>query len=181
MIIRPCSLEEFRAAFLKDEENPGDKFAKTFMAKAKAYSIWDSCQGIFNENGELLSAMVVTLSKRNPRVANFQLLHTFHRHRRKGAASRLLQFSLTSSRNKGAEYFRVSSEPEAKEFYEKNGIVFYGRQKSGCWLSIGKYNQEGKLEFDAHEPYIFKALTSNRKGSLCQEEKNILLSGLPGV
>ena len=100
MEIRECNKEIFKLAY--EQCNPeNNKFAKTFMAKAKAMQLWDKCFGIYDPNGSLLGAVVVTLSKRKPCIANLQLLHVFHEHRRKGYGRCLMEFALSHALDRG--------------------------------------------------------------------------------
>ena len=80
--IKPVSRDEFVSAISTDK---ADAFAKTFVAKADMQENWDSCQGYWVDD-ELFGAIIVTISKREPKTANLQLLHTFAKHRRKGVA-----------------------------------------------------------------------------------------------
>lgn len=163
MKLRSCSCEEFVAAITTDK---ADSFAKTFVAKANMQKQWDRCIGMF-EDGALMGAIITTISKTNPKVANLQLLHTFNAYRRRGVAKTLTIDSFNSAAACGAVYFRVSAEPSAVEFYERTGFRFWGKQKSGCSLSIFKI--DGDIEYgiyDDKDPVIRKALYSGRKGSL---------------
>ncbi len=162
--LRKCTREEFVSAITEDK---ADGFAKTFRAKADMQEQWDECLGAFDSSGELMGAIITTLGKTNPRVANLQLLHTFNKHRRKGVAKELTLASYDDIVARGAVYFRVSAEPGAVAFYESLGFRFWGKQKSGCSLSIFKVN--GRLEdgiYDENDPTVRKALYSGRKGSL---------------
>lgn len=157
-------------------------FYKTFLSKATTYTLWDSCCGLYNSVDELLGAMVVTHSKRRPQVTNLQLLFTYPEHRGEGVGSLLLKGAIESGKDSGSAYFRVSSEPNAVFFYEKNGIGFWGKQKSGCSLSLMKYDPEGNLVMEMDD-FVTKSLLSNRKGSLSPEEKERCFSknGLYGA
>ena len=162
--LRKCTREEFVAAITEDK---ADGFAKTFRAKADMQKQWDECLGAFNDDGELMGAIITTLSRTEPKVANLQLLHTFAKHRRKGVAKELTLRSYADIVQRGAVYFRVSAESTAVPFYESLSFTFWGKQKSGCSLSIFKVN--GALEdgiYDENDPTIRKALYSGRKGSL---------------
>lgn len=164
MKLRKCTREEFVASITEDK---ADGFAKTFRAKADMQKHWDECLGAFNEDGELMGAIITTVGKTNPKVANLQLLHTFAKHRRKGVARELTLASYDDAVARGAVYFRVSAEPDAVPFYESMGFRFWGLQKSGCSLSIFKIN--GKLKdsiYNDKDPIVNKALYSGRKGSL---------------
>lgn len=164
MKLRKCTREEFVASITEDK---ADGFAKTFRAKADMQKQWDECLGAFNEDGELMGAIITTIGKTNPKVANLQLLHTFAKHRRKGVARELTLASYDDAVTRGAVYFRVSAEPDAVAFYESVGFKFWGLQKSGCSLSMFKVN--GKLNegiYDDKDPTVNKALYSGRKGSL---------------
>jgi ribosomal protein S18 acetylase RimI-like enzyme len=164
MKLRECSRDEFVSAITDDK---ADSFAKTFRAKADMQENWDSCLGAFNEDGELMGAIITTVGRTIPRVANLQLLHTFAKHRRKGVAKKLTEHSYEMSKLAGAVYFRVSAEPEAVAFYESVGFKFWGLQKSGCSLSVFKI--VGSISdgiYDDKDPILQKALYSGRKGSL---------------
>ena len=156
-----CPREVFLDAMTTHKE---DAFANTFVAKADMLAAWDRCIGVFVE-GVLCAAIITTISKTNPRVANLQLLHTFYMHRGSGAARKLCEAALVESRSAGAEYFRVSSEPSAVGFYEKLGFHFWGKQKSGCSLSVFKFSDAGHI-YDDKDPVIHRALYSGRKGAL---------------
>ena len=167
--LRKCTREEFVAAITDDK---ADGFAKTFRAKADMQDQWDECLGAFDSTGELMGAIITTLGKTNPRVANLQLLHTFAKHRRKGIGKQLTLASYNDVVSRGSVYFRVSAEPDAVVFYESIGFKFWGLQKSGCSLSmfkvVGSIN-EG-LYNDA-DPILQRALYSGRKGSLASSYK----------
>ena len=112
-----------------------DKFANTFVAKADMSNYWKDCVGVYNDK-ELLGAIILTVSKKEPKIANLQLLHTFFKHRKKGVAAYLCQFALKKALYEKSSYFRVSSEPEAVNFYKKIGFTMLGKQKSGTQLSM---------------------------------------------
>jgi GNAT superfamily N-acetyltransferase len=162
--IRPCTREQFISAISND---PADKFAKTFVAKADMQGQWDWCLGAFTEDGELAGAVIMTISKRLPYVANLQLLHTFAAHRRKGAA-RLLMNVMLHQAHETCDYFRVSSEPSAVAFYESIGLKFWGKQKSGCQLCIFRFDNEGKHRYILNEPVIHAAVFRKGKGGVVE-------------
>ena len=155
-----CSRADFVSAISTDKE---DNFAKTFVAKADMQDQWDCCIGAFDGN-ELTAAIITTISKTKPHVANLQLLHTFVKHRGKGSARLLCEDSLKRARTNGATYFRVSSEKSAVGFYERLGFKFWGAQKSGCSLSVFRIAGNTFLEgdYDLSDTTINKAV--NRKG-----------------
>ena len=176
MKLRKCTREEFVSALTDDK---ADNFAKTFVAKADMQKNWDECLGAFDEDGSLMGAIITTVGKTNPKTANLQLLHTFAKHRRKGVAKELTIQSFTDATwTRGAVYFRVSAEPDAVPFYESLGFRFWGKQKSGCSLSMFKV-AGGKIEtgiYDEKDPHIRRALFSGRKGSLASsytEQKDV--------
>jgi predicted GNAT family acetyltransferase len=127
---------------------------------------WDDCIGAFNEEGELMAAIITTISKRRPFVANLQLLHTFAKHRGRGAAKALCEASLLYVKSKHAVYFRVSSEPESVGFYEKIGFKFWGKQKSGCQLSIFRIDGTtfSECDYDYTDQMINIAIHKKGKG-----------------
>ena len=163
MRLDKCTREQFVAAI---SDHSADKFAKTFRAKADMQDHWQYCIGAFLERGVLGGAIITTISKRSPKVANLQLLHTFHESRGNGIASALCRRSLTDAIEGGANYFRVSAEPDAVAFYEKIGFKMLGKQKSGCQLSMFRINGdsfwEGEYTLD-HEP-IYNAVHKKGKG-----------------
>lgn len=156
MKLRECSAEQFKNAITDD---PADKFAKTFVAKANMQEQWSFCIGAWDEDDSLLGAIITTISKRSPKVANLQLLHTFAKHRGKGVGRILCEDSLRFARQNAALYFRVSAEPDAVKFYERIGFTMLGKQKSGCQLSMfritgdtffdGDYSLENKPIYEA--------------------------------
>lgn len=158
--LRNCTRTEFIAAISEAKE---DNFAKTFVAKADMQGQWGFCIGAF-DGDELTAAIITTISKTKPHVANLQLLHTFVKHRGKGSARLLCEDSLKRSRANGADYFRVSSEKSAVGFYERLGFRFWGAQKSGTQLSIFRIGGDTFLEgdYDYSDTTINKAV--NRKG-----------------
>ena len=159
--LRKTTAEEFTSAITTD---PADKFAKTFLAKANMQEQWDYCTGLWDGN-DLLGAIITTISKRSPKVANLQLLHTFAQHRGKGVGRTLCIDSLQKAKADKALYFRVSAEPDAVAFYEKCGFQFLGKQKSGCQLSMFRINntfQDGY--YDISDPTIFAAVNKKGKG-----------------
>ena len=164
MKLSKCSRDKFISSI--DQSNPLDNFARTFVAKADMQEQWDYCIGAFDENDELMGAIITTLSKRRPFVANLQLLHTFAKHRGKGAARVLCDDSLRNVKKKGALYFRVSSEIESIGFYEKIGFKFWGKQKSGCQLSIFRIdgNSFAEGDYDYHDSMINNAIHKKGKG-----------------
>lgn len=163
MKLRKCTREEFQAAISTD---PADNFARTFVAKADMQEQWDECWGAYSDDDELMAAIITTLSKRTPRVANLQLLHTFAKHRGKGAARVLCDDSLRQMKKRGAGFFRVSSEPESVGFYTKIGFKFWGKQKSGCQLSIFRVTSDkfANCEYDYNDTIIKNAIHKKGKG-----------------
>lgn len=145
-------------------DNKNDKFAKTFVAKCDMLNKWDQVIGLW-DNQLLCGAILVTLSKRKPLVANLQLLHTFYKYRNLGVAKKLCNHMLYFCYYVGADYFRVSSEIESIPFYEKIGIKFIGKQKSGCQLSIFKIisSEFSKNNYEIDD-YIYKSATKKGKG-----------------
>lgn len=169
--IRGASREQFMGSISDHKE---DKFAKTFMAKADMMGIWDQCVGIF-EGEELLGAIITTISKRSPKTANVQLLHIFYRHRGRGAGRLLMNWSLDHAIANKAEYFRVSSESESVNFYKKIGLRFWGKQKSGCSLSVFRLtiNRFEDGVYDSNDPYIRSLLFSGRKGCIVERDESM--------
>jgi len=172
-----CSRADFISAISTDKE---DNFAKTFVAKADMQDQWDYCIGAYDGN-DLTAAIITTISKTKPHVANLQLLHTFVKHRGKGSARLLCEDSLKRARASGATYYRVSSEKGAVGFYERLGFRFWGAQKSGCQLSIFRIGGDTFAEgdYDYFDTTINKAINRKGKGgcttlfSLAEEQKSL--------
>lgn len=162
MQLRECTAVQFASAITSD---PADNFAKTFVAKANMQKQWDFCVGAWDEDN-LMGAIITTISKRSPVVANLQLLHTFNKYRGKGVAKALCEDSLDFAIRNGASYFRVSAEPDAVKFYEKIGFKMLGRQKSNCQLSMFKVESRSFHEgnYDIRDPVISKAVNKKGKG-----------------
>jgi len=141
-----------------------DSFAKTFLAKCNMMNIWDQCFGIFV--GERLAcAIIVTISKRDPKIANLQLIHTFYEFRKRGYAKQLTETILNEIIGE-ISYLRVSAEKTAVGFYEKLGFKFLGEQKSGTQLSMCRV-VPGKISdfiFDINDPAIYKEVYRKGKG-----------------
>ena len=165
MKLHKCTREDFQSAITDDK---ADSVAKTFVGIANMQNKWNECLGAFSSDGELMGAIITTIGKTTPKVANLQLLHTFAKHRRKGVAKVLTLQSFKDSIGAGAVYFRVSAEPGAVAFYESVGFRFWGLQKSGCSLSMFKIDGENISSgiYDNKDPVLQKALYSGRKGSL---------------
>lgn len=167
--IRPLRQCGGRSLFIESTSTlPEDKFARSsFVAKCDMLDGWDDVMGAFQAEGpipHLAGAILTTLSKRLPTVANLQLLHTFAVHRRKGVARSLVEHSLGYAR-KYASYFRVSSEPGAVDFYRACGLKFWGAQKSGTLLCIGRFDGD-ELVFDDCDPVVRAAVFSKRRGGV---------------
>ena len=159
MKLRKTNREEFVAHLTKLKE---DRFAKRFVAKCDMMNHWEHCMGLW-DGDELAGAIVVTISKRKPIVANLQLLHTFYKFRGRGVGSVLCDYALLYSFGELADYFRVSAELDAVPFYEKYGFKMVGRQKT-AQLSMFQLLRPNILEndMDRIDSYIWKQM--NRKG-----------------
>ena len=157
-----CSKKNF-TEFISDDK--ADKFAHTFVSKANLGKYWDRCVGYYEEK-ELCGAIITTISKKEPRIANLQLLHTFAKHRRKGVAKKLCEYSLLYAIKNKAKYFRVSAEPEAVVFYESIGLTMLGEQKSKSQLSMfliaGNTFSDGV--YDTQDPIINNAVFKRGRG-----------------
>ena len=122
---------------VSDKKN---NFAKTFIAKCDARNLWKDVTFV-TEGSFVVGAGCYTISKRLPKIANLQLLFTFAEHRGKGAGKYLFNWLLFLCMN-AADYFRVSSEKSAVEFYKKEGLKFWGQQKSDTYLCFAKVNRD---------------------------------------
>lgn len=161
MMLKKTSREEFKK-FLTTLKS--DNFSKTFIAKCDMMDAWDKCIGYWIGD-ELAGAIVVTISKKSPTVANLQLLHTFSKFRGKGIGKLLCNWALSYALEQGAKYFRVSAEFDAVEFYEKCGFKFVGRQKTAklsMFCLTDKIISNNSFEPDE---FIWKAINKKGKGS----------------
>ena len=163
--LRLIDRDTFVAAITEDK---ADSFSKTFRAKADMGGYWDRCWGLF-EGDDLMGAIIVTMSVRKPHVANLQLLHTFATHRRKGVARQLTEHSIQTAKDWGADYFRVSCEPDAVPFYESVGFEMLGRQKSGAQLSMFRVHDHA---FDVNDSVISAAVHKKGKGGCVEVFKS---------
>lgn len=152
-----------------------DRFAKTFVAKCDMLDAWDLCRGLY-DGDNLGGAIVFTFSKKQPKVCNLQLLHTFHAFRGRKIAKTLCQNAIDSALHNKAEYFRVSAELDAVDFYKKCGFQFVGKQKT-CELSLFRLTSSNISEnnFEPDE-YVWKQM--NRKGKGGCVEKYFEYKGL---
>lgn len=160
MMLRSTTRDEF-VAHLTDLKE--DRFAKRFVSKCDMIKAWDRCTGLWDNNA-LAGAIVVTISKRKPAVANLQLLHTFFAHRGKGVATKLCDHGLNYAFINDAEYFRVSSELDSVKFYEKFGFKMLCSQKTAQLAMFQLHSpkiQENDMEIN---PFILKELHRKGKG-----------------
>ena len=162
MKLSKCTREQFVASISNEKS---DRFARTFVSKADMQQQWEYFYGAF-EGEALLAAIITTVSKRTPYVANLQLLHTFSKYRGMGAARELCMHSLLVAKQSNARYFRVSSEVDAVGFYEKIGFKFWGEQKSGCQLSIFRIGGDTFESgcYDYSDTTIYNAIHRKGKG-----------------
>jgi predicted acetyltransferase len=162
MIFKSCSRQTFIDSLSGEKV---DSFEKTFKSKADMMDIWDVCYGCFNDNNELMGAIITTIGKKKPITANLQLLFTFNKHRKKGVGKFLVENSFKLCYESGVEYLRVSCEQDAINFYENIGFKMLGEQKSGCQLSMCKIKQTIKQsDFSINQKHILKTINRNGKG-----------------
>lgn len=140
-----------------------DSFARTFISKCNTYKLWDRCYGYYVED-KLVGLIVTTISKRAPYVANLQLLFSYYEYRGKGYAREMVQKCFDEVKGT-VDYFRVSSEITAVDFYLKSGFKFQCKQKSGTSLSIFKVTADtiAECDFEADEN-MKKMFFSKAKG-----------------
>lgn len=141
-----------------------DKFARVFAGKASKLGLWP-CLGAW-DGEELAGAISWTVGKREPFMANLQLLHVFAKYRRKGLGTVLCVMFLHQVTAAGAKYFRVAAEAGAVDFYSWMGVKFHGRQKSGGYLSVARITGDnfGDLDYSTDDPVIKKAIRADSKG-----------------
>lgn len=130
-----------RAMFMKalsKADSKLDSFARTFVRKADLQNLWENIYCAVDDEENVCGAIITTYSKKEPKIANLQLLHTFSRYRGNTIGTILCFIALKEALKQNCIYFRVSAEPSAVNFYKKIGFVFQGEQKSKCQLSIFK-------------------------------------------
>ena len=152
-----------------------DGFARTFKAKADAMNLWPDAKAWFDNDLEVAAGIIVRISKREPKVANLQLLHTFNSYRRQGLARALVTSEFQRICTKAA-YFRVSAEGEALPFYRALGFKFWGKQKSGSSLSMFRIvgTTISEAIYDKSDPVINKALFTKARGGLVEVYKEAI-------
>lgn len=157
-----------RFEFVKSiTDDPADRFAKTFVAKADYQKLWPVL-GCWKKS-DLTGAIAWTITTREPHTANLQLLHTFAMFRRQGVATILCQEFLNQINKSDTPYWRVSSEKPAVKFYESLGIKFLGVQKSGCLLSVAQTAPTfEECIYSLEDPIISKAINKKGKGGCVQ-------------
>jgi len=160
MEIRSITRDEWISSLTDLKE---DKFAKVFLGKADARGYWDKALGCFVE-GELAGGIIPTHSKREPKTINIQILHTFYNFRRRGVAKYLCEYAYQEAFKEECKYFRVSSAPKAKPFYESLGMEFWGRQKSGGYLCFHKMTSDIISEgvYDQEDQTIYNKVYKDR-------------------
>lgn len=157
--VMKCSRQMFVNAIFSSDKKL-DSFARTFLRKADMQNMWDKCRCIVDEDN-ICAAIITTYSKREPKVANLQLLHTFSKYRGNGYARLLCELSFAEAEANGAKYYRISAEPSAVGFYKKLDCIFIGKQKSGCQLSMVRIED---LSSDLNDPIINAAVYKKGKG-----------------
>lgn len=178
--IVPITREQFLATQPWGKE---DKFCGQYLSKCNMSELWDRTCGVFVD-GELAACVTLTISKREPHVANLQLLHTFHKFRKRGLARFLMENALEHAWQMDAKYFRVSAEPESVAFYRALGYKFLGQQKK-CFLSMFKI--KGPKITDAtweRDDVIRRAMDSKMKGGVTivfdENEQPVRAASEPG-
>lgn len=155
--------DQFLAAITDD---PRDKFAKTFRAKADARRLWNMALGEWKDD-VLRGAIIGRMGKRNG-VMNLELLHVFARYRGQDIGTKLMERVLQEAEKANATHFRVSSEPNAVDFYRSLGMKFWGKQKSGSLLCI--FRMQGwdprKGIYDDGDPVVRGAVFTGQRGSV---------------
>jgi hypothetical protein len=165
-----------RGQFVSMSSSGDDRFAATFRAKADAMGLWEYTVG-FLDGDKVMSAICVKQTRREPVVANLQLLHTFAVYRRQGLARRLVlseygRLPIRACLGVGVEFFRVSSEPDAVAFYRSLGLKFWGYQKSGSLLCLHRICDKDPANGDYKlTKFIEGALSSGRRGALVERFK----------
>ena len=150
------------------ESPANEQFRKYFIRECDEINGWSETYGAFG-SGLLLGAITFKIPRKRPLCANIKLLYVFPEHQRKGIGEYLCQFAFEVARQMHCSYFRVSVSPDAYDFYHKVGFKYWGRQRSGCYLSIFKISDTIKNGIYARDSYIEKCLTKGCRGSLKEE------------
>ncbi len=159
-----------REDFVATPKDPDlDKFANTFRAKADTMKLWPHAKGLFTDDGELMCAIIIRVTKRSgAMVANLQLLHTFGKWRRQGLARDLVLTEYSNLSFEGVEYFRVSSEITALPFYRSLGLKFWGEQKSGTLMCMHQIKSADPHDgvYQMSDPVVAGALFTKARGGI---------------
>jgi ribosomal protein S18 acetylase RimI-like enzyme len=147
-----------------------DSIVKSFKGKMNSFNA--EGLGMF-ENDEMVGFLVTKGAKTKGWI-NLEGIYVLRKHRGKGYGEKLMDvyFHMIEDSNlydKG----RISSEPSAVKFYEKLGIKFFCKQKTGTYLSVFEI-KDGKpdcsIQNDEHfMEYFFK--TNLTRGG-CYEKLN---------
>lgn len=170
MKIEQITKEQFLQVLETETYNPdNDKFVKKILLpRVNALNLWHSAYGYFTDNGEMAGITICTLGKREPKIANLQILFVFSKFQKLGIGRELTNFALSNAINMGAKYFRISAEKHAKGFYTKLGVKFLGTQKSGTYLSFFKVGGTTFSEgiYDREEEITSKWINPPRVGHI---------------
>jgi GNAT superfamily N-acetyltransferase len=157
----PITRELFMAA--AESGHPDDQFARGyFRYTLDSRKSWGLAVGAFTPEGELAAAGFWVVNKTLPKTCNLHLIHSFAKFRGKGAGAFLYGECIKVARAE-AEYFRVSVNPPAKQFYEKMGCKFWGTQKSGTYFAMFRLRDDA---YDRDDPVIYNAIHKKGAGSV---------------
>jgi GNAT superfamily N-acetyltransferase len=167
MHIKHLTRDEFVSCAPLEEE-----FRKYYIRECDDMEGWASTFGAWQDGFEdiLLGAITIKIPKRWPLCCNIKLLYVFGASQGHGVGSELCQFAFRMAHFCKAEYFRVSVNPKAEQFYRKLGFKYWGRQRSGCFLSVFKVNGPEITDgLYVRDRYVDNCLTKGCLGSLKED------------
>lgn len=170
MIVRKLEDREEYAKLVTKETKKLDKFCGRFLKKTDDMKAWDRVWCVFDDDGSMMGAVMVTVAKRKAgNISNLQLLHTWYDHRRKGVANLLVQKAFEVAKSQG-KYMRISmiADEGSLDFYRNAGFVIIGTQRAGSYFSMCRLDGDSLHDshFDLTDPVIRSVATSGTRGSV---------------
>jgi ribosomal protein S18 acetylase RimI-like enzyme len=172
MLVRKLESRDEYAKLVTKESKKLDKFCGRFLKKTDDMDAWEKVWSVFDDDGSMMGAVMVTVAKRNAgNISNLQLLHTWYNHRRKGVANILVQKAFEVAKCQG-KYMRISmiADDGSLDFYRNAGFVIIGKQRAGSYFSMCRLEGDSLHDshFDLTDPVIRSVATSGTRGSVVE-------------
>lgn len=170
MIVRKLKDRSEYADLVTKEAKKADKFCGRFLSKTDKMDAWDKVWAVFDDDGTMMGAvMVTTASRKAGNISNLQLLHTWYHSRRRGVARMLVQKAFEVAKEEG-RYMRISmiDDDASLDFYRSVGFVIIGMQKAGSYFSMCRLDGDSLHDshFDLTDPVIRGVACSGTMGSV---------------